>query len=542
MKKIPLLAAPALLGLAALSACATTDAAAETTEAAAEDESTVAPTVSESSSDLVPWLDVETVAEGYTADTTVTLADGATTADGDGVSVSGDVVTITDAGTYVLTGELTDGYVVVDTQADGEVRIVLDGASISSSTSSAIVVADADEPVIYLADGSDNYLADGAADNTVLGSDDIPNATIYSKQDLVVAGAGSLTIDAVNDGITSKDSLLIQSGVYDITAGDDGIRGKDSLVILDGDIAIDAAGDGLTSDNEDAATDETLLVGIIDVRGGTLSIGADVDGMDAENAAIVRGGSVTIEAGDDGIHGELVTAVEGGTVDIVQSYEGLEAAVVVVTGGQTSIVASDDGINGSDGSGAGGEMGGGGMAGGQAGGPGGGMDTAADGVEILISGGTLVVDSAGDGLDSNGTMTISGGTVVVHGPVTDREGALDTNGTFEVDGGTLIAVGAAGMAEAPDSSSDQAYIGVAFGTTLPAGTVVSVADSSGTVIAALETVKEAASLVFSSDAVTSGDEYTISTGGSISGDTLGGLTLAASAVSGGTSLGSVSAS
>ncbi|MCB1252351.1 MAG: carbohydrate-binding domain-containing protein, partial [Austwickia sp.] len=160
---------------------------------------------------------------------TVTLSDAGSTATGAGVTVSGATVTITQKGTYVLSGTLTNGQVVVDSSAQGKVRLVLAGASISSTSSAAIYVKAADEAVIVLADGTTNTVS-GAAASTTTTDPDAPNAAIFSMADLTIGDTGSLTVTGTgNDGIAGKDGLVILGGTIDITAKDDGIRGKDYL-------------------------------------------------------------------------------------------------------------------------------------------------------------------------------------------------------------------------------------------------------------------------------------------------------------------------
>jgi hypothetical protein len=145
---------------------------------------------------------------------------------------------------------------------------------------------------------------------------------------------------------------------------------------------------------------------------------------------------------------------------------------------------------------------------------------------VTISGGTLVVDADGDGLDSNGSVVMTGGTVVVSGPTNDGNGALDYNGTFEISGGELIALGASGMAQTPSDGSSQSFVGFTLSQAEGEGSVVHVLDADGTVVASFEATKDFSSVVYSSADVTSGDEYTLAVGGSVGDDTdatVGGL-------------------
>jgi hypothetical protein len=136
----------------------------------------------------------------------VTLANGdSATSDEDAVSIDGDVVTIGTADTYVLSGTLSDGQVVVDSVAEGKVVLVLDGVDASSSTTSPLVVTEADEVVVILADGSQNSLSDAEASAADDEQEDAPNATLFSMADLTVAGAGALSVTGASaDGIATR--------------------------------------------------------------------------------------------------------------------------------------------------------------------------------------------------------------------------------------------------------------------------------------------------------------------------------------------------
>jgi hypothetical protein len=426
----------------------------------------------------------------------ITLADGASTAESGtpsgAVTVDGDTVTISAAGTYRLTGALSDGQLVIAAGEEDVVRVILDGVTLDSSTGSPFAVQSANEALVYLEDGSTNALQDAA--NYADQADDAPNAALYSMADLTIAGTGSLTVNGrYNDGIVAKDGLVLAAGTVTVNAADDGIRGKDYTVLLDGAYTVSAGGDGVKSDNE---TDEG--------RGWLL----------------VSGGTLSVSAGDDGVKAFSQLTVAGGAVTVDKSNEGLEAAHIAVSGGTVTVTATDDGVNASGGSSTGAQAGG--QAAGSGGGMGGGMgggETVGD-YSVDISGGTLTINSQGDGLDSNGNASVSGGTVIVNGPSNDGNGALDVNGELAVTGGTVAAAGSAGMVVTPGTSSSQSGVQISFGTAVAAGTTIQLADAGGNVVATFVTAKPTASLVFSSAAITAGEEYTVYTGGT-AGSTAG---------------------
>jgi hypothetical protein len=472
------------------------------------------------------------------------------------IALTGESVTITEAGTYRLTGTLTDGRVTV-TAPDATVTLVLDGVDISSSSGAAIAATEVGELVVVLADGSTNTLSDTdshAADADV-------NAALFSAGDLTVAGGGALAVEGNgNDGIASKDGLVVQSGTITVDAADDGLRGKDYVVVSGGALTVTAGGDGVKADNTEDAD-----AGYVSISDGTLDITAQGDGVDAATDLVVTGdtieaitggghgasasedvsskglksGVITVLAGgestvdsaddavhsdgtvhvdgatvnaasgDDGVHAESALEISGGVVNVTASVEGLEAADIAVKGGDVTVVSSDDGVN---------------AAGGSAdqaaqGGRGGGEQVGA--FTAVVSGGTLVIDAGGDGFDSNGTASITGGTVVVNGPTMNGNGALDVNGDFTISGGVLLAAGSAGMVVAPGADSPQAWLSAAV--SVQAGTTLHVVDPDGTAVATFVTSKDIGNLVYSSSAITTGRQYEIRTGGTASGNNIGGL-------------------
>jgi hypothetical protein len=406
----------------------------------------------------------------------VTLKDGASTVANSaaGVKVDGGTVTITAAGTYRLSGSLTDGKVVIAAGEEDVVRVILDGVTLASSTGSPFVVQSANEAILFLDEGSTNSIKDAAkyADQGT----DAPNAALYSMADLTLAGTGSLEVTGqYNDGIVSKDGLVLAAGNVTVKAADDGILGKDYAVLLDGAYQVTAGGDGFKSDND---TD--------DGRGWLL----------------VNGGKLSVSAGDDGVKAQNQLAIANGTVTVTESSEGLEAQHIAVSGGTVSVTATDDGVNASGGASTATQSGGG-MGGGESVG-----DYSAD-----VSGGSLTINSEGDGLDSNGNASISGGTVVVNGPESNGNGALDVNGELAVSGGTVAAAGSAGMVVTPGTTSTQSGVQVTFASTVPAGTTVQLADADGKLAATFVTTKATGSLVFSAAAIEAGKQYTVYTGG-----------------------------
>jgi len=485
--------------------------------------------------------------------------------EGSGATAVGSVATITAAGTYSISGTLTNGQVIVDTTDDGKVTLILNGANITCSHSSPIYVANADDTEIVLATGTQNHVTDGTSYPNAATED--PNAAIFSHEDLTISGSGSLTVNAkFNNGITSKDELTIAGGTLTVSAVNDGIKGKDSITIQAGTtITVQAGGDGLPSSN-----DEDLSKGVVVIEGGTLNITAGADGIQGEtqvlveegnisitsgggstgssgsvdsvkgiksaadvsinggviavdssddaihsnNSLTIGGGTLTLATADDGIHADSAITINGGNVNITKCYEAVESKDITVNNGTIHLVSSDDGFNVSDGSG-------GGMGGPGTGGPWGGGGVI-DG-SLNINGGYIVVNAQGDGLDSNGSINVTGGTIIVHGPTRNDNGALDCNGTFLMSAGFLVAVGSSGMAESPDDSSTQEVLAGSYGSAQAAGTMLYVESQDGTNILAFVPAKAYQSLVICSPLLKKGTTYNVYSGGSSMGTLADGL-------------------
>ena len=453
----------------------------------------------------------------------------------DGVTVSDGVITITKAGNYRLSGTYS-GQVKVEAADSDMVRLILDNATITNSTGAAINVVEADEVVIYTASGSTNTVSDGSSySDTASGS---PDAAIYSKSDLTLAGEGTLKVEGnYEEGIHTTDGLVIASGTLEVTAANTGIKGKDYVDILDGTVTVTATKDGIKATN-------------------------DTDG----NRGWVRlsGGTVNISAGDDGFKAERVLEISGGTLNITESNEGIEAQYINILDGTVNVTSSDDGINASystssssstestsssttqtsqtaqsnqtaqntqsgqsaQGNAVQGGQGGQPPAGGQApsgnmgqppAGGGGGMGGGGGTFEVVdatinIAGGTITVNANGDGIDSNGTATLSGGTLVVNGPFTGGNTSLDTNGDLLLNGTTVVAGNSGDMFEAPASSSTSGYVKLTNLSNVSSGTTIQVADSSGKVVANYKVTNSNTALILVSSAnITKGQSYTVYT-------------------------------
>lgn len=263
----------------------------------------------------VPKNSVEILLNGDT----VTCADPS-------VYIADDKVTITAHGTYIISGTWNDGQIYVECVDAGEINLILNNANITNDDQACIFIKKAQTATITLQEGSVNTLTDGVAYTFDNPSDDEPDAALFSKEDLVITGTGTLVIDAnYMNGIVSKDGLKIENGTYEITAANHGIKGKDYLVINNGVLDIEAAGDGIKSTNIDSE-----LVGYIEINGGTVNIHSDDEAVQAITKVTVNGGTVNVESTNNGIRCDYALIFNGGTVNVDAEDNSIEASSVTV--------------------------------------------------------------------------------------------------------------------------------------------------------------------------------------------------------------------
>ena len=550
----------------------------------------------------------------------VTLSDDGITGETDGAVIKGQTVTITAEGTYIFSGTLSEGQIVVDAD-NAKVQIVFDNVDITCASSAAVYVKSAEKVFVTLAEGSQNTLRN--TDEYVAIDDNNIDAVIFAKSDLTLNGTGSLTIvSAEGHGIVSKDDLKITGGTYDITAAGHALSGKDSvriadgtfiltaekdgihaenaddeekgyIYIADGDFAITSDGDGMDASNivqiedgtfditagggaadslkthesdmpgggmsqnierpegesmpqmgekpdgesmpqmgekpdgenmpQDTTTDEsgTSTKGIkagggMYLNGGTYQIDSADDSIHSNANITIADGTYTLATGDDGVHADDALIVNGDTITVTESYEGLEGLTVTINDGTIDITASDDGINTAGGT----DQSGFGTFGDHFKG----MDSADDETEettdkemwMELNGGYIHILAGGDGVDSNGDLTINGGEIYIDGPSDNGNSAIDygDRSSAYVNGGMLVAIGSSGMAEGMSDSSKQEVLMVKLGEQMEAGDVV-LTDSEGNVIVSYTALKSYDCVIISTAEVESGATYTLTTSGTM---------------------------
>ena len=410
----------------------------------------------------------------------ITLSGKTAACNSSNVQIEDGVVTIKAAGVYVLSGTLTDGTIVVDAGDDDKVQLVLDGVSIMAADYAAIHAKNADKVFVTLAEGAGNSLT--VSGDYVQTDDNNVDAVIFAKCDLTLNGTGSLTVkDNTGHGIVSKDDLVVTGGTYTIYSQDHCLNGKDSVRIADGTFNLSCDEDGIHAGNDDQQ-----------------------DGY-----VYIEGGDINISVGDDALHAEGLLIITGGDIDVSKSCEGVEGYKILVTGGDIDVVSSDDGFNA-----AGGSSGSGYNHDGFGGGPDMGgvyMDADSD-AYIFITGGTININADGDGIDSNGCIGITGGSVYVLGPSDNGNGAMDYGICAAITGGEIVAVGGSGMAQGFGDESTQCSALVNFDEWIDAGETITLTNSDGKEVLSYKADKKFNSVVISTSDMKQGGIYTLTVG------------------------------
>lgn len=437
---------------------------------------------------------------------------------------------ISAAGAYKLTGAF-EGKISVSAE---NVRLILDNASLKN-----------DKKVIE---------SDYALTITLIGQNSLENTNAEEGKNavdcaglLTVNGSGSLKILSQKNAIKA-DAIAVTGASLDLTAQSDGLHAEisaydgltsppifsydsgyvlldgatvkastvddciqaDTFVYIKGESVLDLTSNGgapqtiteFSSDNGDGkgikagaldwgAEDAELADAgyLIAIESGTVTVNSNDDAIHSDGDLILSGGTLSLTAGDDALHCEKLLTVTGGEVTVHNCYEGVEGAKVEISGGKLNVTAVDDGINGADGTQS--------MPG-----------RPNSNCHIIISGGEISVDAEGDGVDSNGSILISGGKLFVSGSSRGDNAALDADGGILVNGGYVFAVGALGMVETPAANSGQNVLSYASRTAIAAGTLLALMKD-GEEIFSYETVKSCQSVILSCPELANGESFAL---------------------------------
>lgn len=416
----------------------------------------------------------------------------------DNITVENQTITIKSSGTYILSGELNEGMLIVAADSEDKVQLVFENFCLSNWINPAVYIKSADKVFITTAEGTVNTISDGT-EYTYTDDNSNVDAAIFSKSDLALNGSGKLIVKGnTAHGIVSKDDLVIGSGKYEITSVKKALNGKDCIKIFDCEMSLYSGTDGICSNNtEDAER------GYIYIKGGTINIVCRNDGVQAENVLVLEdptiniiagGGSVnapkkqsnkakdrheddatqeeestesrkglksakdiiifdgayTIDSYDDSVHADHSINIADGEFHIQSGDDGIHAEhTLLISNGNIEIEKCFEGLEGFQIAVNGGRIS---------------VIASDDGVnatssdtvmsqikgffarqtlgKLEITDGLLTVNSEGDSLDSNGIMTISGGVVLVAGPQGDsNDSIVDCDGSKTVNGGILLCIG-----------------------------------------------------------------------------------------------------
>ncbi len=405
--------------------------------------------------------------------TVVTMNGDSVTVEGAGAAYENGVLSITQEGTYYLTGTL-NGHVEVNVTDSEKVQIVLSNATINSSDYACIYIVEADKVFISLDKGTTNTLSDGTAYS--VGTDDSGvDGCIFSKADLTINGSGALVVNGnYAHGVVSKDDLIITSGTITVISVSSALSGKDCVKIGGGTLTLNAGSDGIKSTNDtdegrgyvyisggtitidaeddgiNAATDVIIDGGTLDittadgatytsassnwfygddsseasakgikaensitVNNGDITVNSTDDSVHSNNTVTINGGTLNLKSGDDAIHADYLLTVNGGNITI-SAHEGLESTQIILNDGTVDITASDDGVNAA-------------------------QKVSGITPTIEINGGELTVSMGQgdtDALDSNGNIFINGGTITI-----SAQSPFDYDSQGAINGGTVTVNG-----------------------------------------------------------------------------------------------------
>ena len=479
----------------------------------------------------------------------ITLKEDSASVSGNGAYVWDGVVTIVRSGYYTVSGTGQNLRIVVDAEAYSKVWIELNGVTMTCEDDACLQIEEADKVFLVLAEGTENSLQSGAAfsESAVEAGHD---AALFSREDLTITGSGSLAVTSeYRHGIAGNDDLVITGGTISVTAAGDGLHANDSIRICNADLRINAEEEGIQTDEVNSW---------LYIESGKLDITSTDDSIKSAGDITIAGGDITISSGDDGIRSDTKVTIRSGTVLINTCYEGIEAKIVEIHDGDITIYPEDDGINANGGSagmnpgmfnpmgGSNEETAGMNMPANQeseerpegaettdqtvsqekpekaentdAEAESKAAETAEEETHVLIAGGrvTIVNEAArdADGIDSNGSVIITGGDIRVYLTGSGTNNAIDygseSGSTAVISGGTLVASGSSNMAESFDSSSQQVSIMYNISSGMESGTVMKLKDEDGTVLLSETIPCSFSSLILSCPELTIGKTYTLS--------------------------------
>ena len=452
-------------------------------------------------------------------------------------AICSDDSVVVNSGSITVASSLNDGI------HTNEGVIVSNGTVNVTSTRDAI---DGGNGCVQISGGTVTATVSGAIILEALGSGYDPSHATGIKSDSIIRiSGGNITITNSGSGgrgISSDQNISITGGTIKITTSGAGATYKNSsgvidsysaaclscnggINILSGNVTLSSSGSGGKGITAEGALTFGTTTGTPVITITTTGTKFVVSGTNychpkaivSTGAILIDNGTMTITSSDDGMHSETSITQNNGSVTITNSYEGVESKFIYINGGYINVTANNDGFNATAGTVSGGTE-------------------SNDGSCLYLKGGTVIASCTnGDAIDSNGSVEMSGGTVLVHGPTSAPEEGADFNGTFKVSGGIIIASGSnSNMNKAFSTSSSQRNIYVLSSAQIAAGSLFHIEDASANNIITFKPVRAYYSILFSSSSLQTGVTYSIYTGGSSTGTLATGGLYTGGTYSGGT--------
>lgn len=433
---------------------------------------------------------------------TITFSSDKITCSDSDVSIEDNVITISKAGNYTVSGSSENAQIIIDASDDDEVSLTLSDLSLSCETSAPIYVKKAKQLTVTLKDSSTNYLS--TTDEFVAIDDNNIDGVIFSKDDLILTGSGSLEIDSpYGHGIVTKDELTVEDGTYTMTCKKHGLSGKDGIRIVNGTFTLSTQKDGIHTDGD------------LTIENGDINILESLEGLEGQTITILDG-NIDIVSSDDGIN--AAGASDSSNSQSSDNFENQKGNAPQPP--QNNSDGQQPPQNNSDGQqppelpdnqqqGMEPPTDNGNEFGGNAGG----FDMDADeSCSLTISGGNIHINAGGDGIDSNGTFTMTGGTVFVEGPESNGDSALDYGISATITGGSFLAIGYSGMSQNFGTDSTQySYMTTLESTIEEVPSTITLTDSEGNTILTQDTSKTYNCVIISCPELKEGSTYTLTT-------------------------------
>ena len=423
---------------------------------------------------------------------TITFNQNSITSSSVDVMIAGTTATITAGGYYAISGNLTDGQLIVNAPK-AKLKIMLNGVTMSNTTTAPFFIQSASKVIVFLKKGTTSTFSDPV--NYINTGE--PQATFFSNAYLAFTGEGTLNVTGNhNDAISCDDEVIINSGNFNINALDDGIRGKNYINVHNGIINVQVStGHALKSDNT-----ETAGRGYVKINGGNLTLTSAMgDGINTSKRILIENGKLSLTSLESqGLRSDSLVHIYGGDITVMKnSKQGIKSPFITLSGGTTQLTTNKIAINAT-------------------------YETATtqpDSSRLTISGGNLYINTLSHGLVSDGNIHIGGGTTVIQGPYDNSKVVATCLGDFIISNGLFVGSGpnAGTLIKNPGSTSTQNSLKISSSSL--GSNLINIQDAGGNSLVTFKPIKSAYYLQFSSPALKTGNSFSVFTGGSYSGGT-----------------------